>query len=232
MIFMKVRKNMKPEQASILYEYEQILLGKCHSFTNSFTEDKERNQKIVIFLWKYVIENLLCWTPQQAADYLTPDTVKQLHLKNTISDKINFPYGLSDKIKPLYVLSLCYPHQIKNFYRTQAIDEYERVLASTKGKFSKNYFDDGLALKKAKYCLNYAITRFLPDYNIHQLYALFADTSAGTKWLSEHRLLEAQEALFPTPLDFFHYLSLKNSGFLYMSYKLNSKIGDNKNEKA
>lgn len=210
---------MNAEKSSIIYEYEQILLGKNKAFVANFGTNLEQNEKIIVNLWRYVVEELLHWTPQEAVEYLTMETVEQLHLQNTIK-KIKTPMGISKSQLPKYVLSLCYPEQVSYSMREQVIDEYTRVLSSNNGNFTKNYFDDAMGLKKAAYCLNYAVSTFLSDYDIHQLYALFSDIEKAQEWLKAHKLLYVQDLLFPTPLDFFHYTCLKNSNFLYLSYKL------------
>lgn len=210
---------MNSELSSVIFEYEQILLNKEHSFTSSFDNDLP-NEKIVAHLWKYVIEELLHWTPQQAANYLTMETVKEMHLKNTLK-RIETPAGITYEKIPLYVLSLCYPSQIKYTIQSQVIDEYARVLADENAKFTKNYFDVGQALSKAVICLNYAISSYLSDLTINELYEFFADEKNAQEWLEKVKLIGVQKALFDTPLDFLHYTSYKNSNFLYLSYKLN-----------
>ena len=214
---------MNVERSSIIYEYEQILLGKNHAFVANFGANTEQNEKIIVYLWRYVVEELLHWTPSEAVTYLTMETVEQLHLQNTIK-KIDTPAGISKSQLPKYVLSLCYPNQVIYSTKEQVIDEYVRVLSKDNANFAKNYFDDALGLKKASYCLNYAVSTFLSDYNIHQLYDLFGDTDKAKDWLERHKLLYVQDMLFPTPLDFYHYTCLKNSNFLYLSHRLNASM--------
>ena len=95
---------MNSDLSSVVYEYEQILLGKNKAFVNSFDNDLP-NEKVIAYLWQYVIEELLHWTPQQAVSYMTMETVHQLHLQNTIK-KISTPPGISNEKIPLYILSL------------------------------------------------------------------------------------------------------------------------------
>ena len=213
---------MNSDLSSVIYEYEQILLGKNKAFVNSFDNDLP-NEKVLVHLWRYVIEELLHWDSQQAVSYMTMDTVYQMHLQNTIK-KIQTPPGISSEKLPLYVLSLCYPNQIKYTIQKQVVDEYERVLSSPTAKFAKNYFDDAQALQKAVFCMNYAISQFLADLSINELYALFADTKKSSKWLEQVKLLELQQALFDSPLELLHYTSYRNSNFLYFSYKLNNQV--------
>lgn len=213
---------MNSDLSSVVYEYEQILLGKNKAFVNSFDNDLP-NEKVIAYLWRYVIEELLHWTPQQAVSYMTMETVHQLHLQNTIK-KISTPPGISNEKIPLYVLSLCYPKEVKYSIQKQVIDEYERVLASPTAKFAKNYFDDAQALQKAVYCMNYAITASLSDMTVNDLYIFFADEEKAREWLATFKLADLQLALFDSPLDLFHYTSFRNSNFLYLSHKLNAKI--------
>ncbi len=213
---------MNSDVSSVIAEYEQILLGKNKSFVNSF-DNEIPNEKVVVALWRYVIEKLLHWTPQQAVNYMSMETVHQMHLQNTIK-KISTPPGISSEKLPIYVLSLCYPKEVKYSIQKQVIDEYERILESESSKFAKNYFDDAQALQKAVYCMNYALSLSFADLSVYELYKFFSDSKKASIWLKNYKLLDMQESLFDSPLDLFHYTSLRNSNFLYLSYKLNKSI--------
>ncbi len=210
-------------RSTILSEYEQIMLGRKTAFTSSFTENNHENVQAVIILWRYVIEEMLGWTPQQASNYLTKEIIERLRLKNTLK-KIELPVGVGFAKAPKYVLSLCYPDEIKFSITEQVIAEFDRVLADPSTKFTKNFFADALGFKKATICVNYAIARFLSDKSIHELYAFFANEEKAMEFLTKTRLDFVCNELFFGPLEMFHQTYYRASNMLYQSHCLNKKL--------
>lgn len=217
---------------TVLFEYEQILLGKRTTLKVGLNKDMtlKKREDAAGIIWRYAITQLLGWSAEDALFYLTPTIVKQLKM-----DCVYNALELSQSFDYRYLLSKAFPGKIKYDFTMDTISEYEKVLYiglpkpkenEKKNAFRKKFFSNADGSKRAAICLKYAIQRFIGVKDIAELYEFFADTPNARKWLNEVKLGQNARILYSSPLDYFHYsLSLEQQNFfLYYFYKFSEEF--------
>lgn len=213
----------------VIYEYEDILMGKRKNFGTSLDGNKKEISEKVGAVWKYAVVHLLKWTPQQAVKYLTYDIVKMLCLDKTFN-KMNF------KPERTYIgdfrlfLQYAFPDEVRMGLTEQTISEYERIAKIGKWandqnneiRYPKKFFTDESGMKRAAILLNHVISLYLSTYTIEELYDFFANKKKAIKWLRE-KSLEApcKDVYDGDTLEYFHFsLPFYKQNYLYYSLAL------------
>ena len=205
---------------SDLSNYEDLLIGKANPKSLIIRGTEDEQEETALNIWRYAIKNLLHWQPQDAAECIDKEIVKNLKLDVTLK-YIPAPPDLDINEDFDYIVHLAFPKDVPYDPTEQAIKMYKRILAGAKAKFPKKYFKGPYCYYKAGVLLQYAISNYIPFNDIAELYQMFADTTKTNAKLKELKLYEVSKDLYNTPLDFFHS-SLPDSQkdmFLYKYYK-------------
>ncbi len=184
---------------------------------------------------RYAIENILHYTPQEAAKFLTFDILDKLKLKDAIEhflvDECNYIPSRkiadeSTQIKAL--LALCYPKVIKFDRKKFILDVYEKSLGVQGSSLPKNFFQNKMFGEMAAYtCMLYVISRFLirKYKTIEGCYEAFACPAKANRILKDYKLTKAADVYFSkSGLDYFHYslTEAQRDEFLYRMHKFNN----------
>lgn len=144
------------KQEKFIFEintYEKILSGELKSFSPYFFSPLYKKKRLKNLI-KYLIEEKLKITPEEALKTLTTKTLKEYKLYNIIK-YIEKPVEL-DKNDISYIVYFAYPSLNPPNQKELTIEYYKKVLSNKKKSFPKNYFFDGLlGEKRAKYCVKY-----------------------------------------------------------------------------
>lgn len=201
----------------ILYEYEDVLMGKRKGFTVAFTDSVESNRKAAGIIWRYAIENLLGWTVDQALIYLNHDLVKALKLDKTYCE-IGYEYNTKKFFDYRYILQYAFPEKINYDVEEDARSEYERINRTGKyehekgpQKFHKNYFVGPEGVIRAAVVLDCAIKGYLSHLDVYELYRFFGAKKTANEWLKKRNLEVNVKSLYKTPLEYLHYSLPENS---------------------
>lgn len=195
-----------------LYEYEQILLGNQINFKVSFerTGSTENKKKIVSFIWRYAIEDILKWTPEQALELLNTKLIKSLHLHKAM-EEIEIRIEEKRKYNIREVLNVVYPDKISYSFTDEAISEFKRLNdldeyetdTSTK-RFQSNYFTGSDGQKRAAIIFKYALNLSFGDKSVYEQYCFFADTSEAKKWMKNNKISGIMSSYYPEPIACLH----------------------------
>ena len=213
---------MKTMNASLMFEYELILLGKKNSFAPYFFNyNAEYNEKIALEVFRYAIEDFLGWSPEEAKTYLNMEILKIMKL-DTIVRFIRFPAELNMEKDLFYIAHLLYPKQINFNGRELVLRTYKEVLDGILYKFPKEYLSGSMGVKRACICFQYMVSQFLPFNNVEEMYKFFSTTN-GVKALKKYRLYAICTDIFDYPIDFLHesLSSSQKNEFFYHYYKFN-----------
>lgn len=227
------------DKCELIYEYEQILLGKKKNFSSILfnnsqfsnpcdkttvikkRKDTESNQKNALIIFKYAIEKLLCWTPKEVETYLTYDILEKLKLCPLLQ-YLYFPPELSKTKDVNYIAHLVYPNIIHVDEKKLCIQAFRKILLSPKSKdFPKDYFLNAEGFIRASICLQYIINNYIMPSNIQQLYSVFSIKDDVDEILDHYKLLQPCYTLFDNPIDYLHYSlpETQRSSFWYNFYK-------------
>lgn len=136
-----------------IHTYEKILSGELKTF-NPYFFNKRYRKKRLITLIKYLIEQKLQITPEEALKTLNVKILKEYKLF-CILKYIEKPVELEDN-DVSYIIYFAYPNLNPPSQQELTIAYYKKVLNKEKNSFPKNYFLDGIAgEERARYCVRY-----------------------------------------------------------------------------
>lgn len=140
--------------------YEKILIGEKRSFTPYFFEIQNKKDTIIILI-KYLVEEKLKTTPDEALKIMTNDLLAEYKLSMLLkyAEKEILPEFKGEEAKFLIYYAYQGDPRYKIYLPSQeelTIDLYKKILDGKLKNFPKNYFLDGLkGEKKVKICLEY-----------------------------------------------------------------------------
>lgn len=211
--------------------YENMMLGKQKLMLSGTDQEKE---KAALDIFRYVIEDLLGWTPEEAKDCLNKEIAQKMHLDTLIQRYIHCPKDIQKDADYDYFVAMAFPHEVTHNEREGLIAMYNRILRGERERYPKHYFNGDHGRYKASLLLMYVIDKNLPvnEKRISDLYALFADRKKINKKLKEWKLDDAPSAQFSSPLEYLHYslpIDLAND-FLYSYYSFMDVYENDKKE--
>ena len=181
----------------VVMVYEKLLNGKAKALSQFFFQPKYLNERITILL-KYIIEEKMCVTPEEALTQLNMEVMNQYKIKGVLK-YIDCPdeYGDNDLA---YVVYYAYPELQKPTCKELAIKVYQEVLDGKRKNFPKNYFiNSNYGEDRAKYCFKYLCEDIL-KLNKKQIIDTFG-TSEGLSVLSQYKLKIIMNMLFSSTTD-------------------------------
>ena len=202
-----------------------------------FSYTAEQNHEEACYLFRYVFEKILDWSPYDALNYLNEEIVTKLNLRKAYNN-FNWPEELNKgRSSYYYVTAMCYPDIIRDYDEHNLwIMEYNNLLSKAeieKNRKAKKKQDNGSPVKKnakpnrispnaftidkgydkARFLLNHYLINHPNEafVDLETTYEKFADSTFANKFLSDIKLNGACHVFFGTPLEFFHQ-SLPNDG--------------------
>lgn len=96
---------------NLLIEYEMYLLDKIDAFPEYHFKDTGTFaiEQTITALIKYVVEDVLKWTPEDAYILLNWNVLTAFKLDDLIDRYINFIPGMNEKEKCKFLICKCYP---------------------------------------------------------------------------------------------------------------------------
>lgn len=216
----------------VLYEYESILMGKQKIFLLSFAEQTLSNQEALRTVWRFAIEHILRWTPEDALINLNQDILKKLKLDRTLKCIGINPSGRYDFRQ---ILSFVYPGRIidsteirvkDEVFRVLKIGQWETIKDPERGRFHKGFFSGEDGLKKAGIALNIVTELYLSSLSEKDKYRFFFNEKKALSFIKEVKLLPVMKNFYEFPLDYYYYslpTSEKNP-LLYFEYKIREEV--------
>lgn len=211
---------MKREE--IIYEYEQMLLGKKNMIDSEiFNRSAYGNEKLALEIFRYAIEEILKWTPKEAFNCLNAEIVTILKLKN-IAKYIEFPPEFNPSKDYGYIAAIIYPDVIKISNKERVLMLYESILNGKTQRFPKRFLEGRDGDMRVAYCLKYAIQNYGTFTGVEDLYKTFSGDE-GLRFLKKVKLHQCSSILFDYPIDHLHSCfsaeDQKNNEFLYAMYR-------------
>lgn len=207
---------MTKEAAIAQYE-NKILKNSKYRFPG----EKYEVEQAVLHIIKYVIEELLELTPEEAYTRLNKNILDETHLSSLIESYIKIPKDIDIYNDFDFLLTKIYPEKISYNPYEKMITLYNKILSGEKPKFPKNYFSAENGKEKAEYLLLYCIDKNIPlsgDSSTYDLYNLFHNTRKINAKLKEWKIKDVQERISISPLAFLHDAlpeNVRNDFFYY-----------------
>lgn len=204
----------------LLYEYEELILGKRKIFSNSFFNSTQINSEANISeVLRFGFEIFLKWTPEEAFRYITPEIAKRMKF-DVLFPYMNLPCEIDIEKDLFYLAYLAYPKRIKLNRADLVLKVYRGLLDGTVKKFPKGYLDGDEGTERATICFQYMIRQYFSFHTIQEMYQFFSGPKAIST-LRKYKLYVIENLLYDSPIDYLHE-SLPESqrdDFLFHYYK-------------
>ncbi len=220
--------------SAIIFEYEQALLGNSVSALNRAIlrpdndipiSDRDREYAVLLDL-KYAIENLLHWTPEEAAKNLDNEMLTLLKLKPLINKTRFKDLPISVMLRKIYH-SKNYEEYIVwyDYSKTAGIGEFKN---DTKPRISKNLFLGEDGKEALRIIMTRLISEYMSDYTVSELYDFFADSEKASAWIDKWKLNNAKDLNKISGLEMFHFYGPEwaRSDFYYYSKLLEAEVNE------
>ncbi len=184
------------------YDYEEMMIEKKQKISPMFFRGSEsRNEMTALNLFRYVIENYLGWTPEQARDWLTKDVVNVMKL-NVPLQYITFPDELNPDLDLFYVVWKIYPSTIHLRSSDMVLMCFKRALDGDSERLPKSFFDGAEGETRAIICLKYILQHNFHFGKVRDLYERFSRGDMNTV-LNNFRL-GGTNVLYREPVQYLH----------------------------
>ena len=212
---------------TMIADYSETLVDPTKKLAVKYfqTGNTDADMQMAVVLFTYVLKEILHWSFEDAVGNLSKKVIKDLGL-TAAYNKLNFPAELSADRDVFWVAACVWPNQGMFSKKELAVLMYRNVLASSTGKFPKNYFMTSEHGLRAAACFNYALNFTLGYENSEDVYSFFADENRANAWFKRYRLDAIKDGFYDTSLDAAHSLlpsSLKNDN-LYQLFKCMSPV--------
>jgi hypothetical protein len=181
----------------VVMVYEKLLNGKAKALSQFFFQPHKMEERIKILI-KYIIEEKMLVTPEEATTKLTMDVMNQYKIKGILK-YIPCPdeYGPEDLA---YVVYYAYPELPQPSCEELAIKVYNQVLEGKRKNFPKNYFINSIyGDTRAKTCFKYLCEDIL-KYDKNAILEHFG-TSEGLTILSQYKLKIIMNMVYSSTTD-------------------------------
>ena len=188
---------------TLLLSYQNYLLGETERFRFVPVKmTKEQTSEKALRIVKWVIEELLEWTPQQAMDHFGDKEVNAYKLKGIIK-KIIIPEEMGHS-NYQYILSLIFPDKIKYNPSEGIIKMWDEILSGERKRFQYNIFNDEEGKKRACILLNEFNNRYLPVSGIEELYREYSNSAKINKLFGDAKIYNVLSNLHTYPIGLLH----------------------------
>ena len=205
-------------------------MGNKTIFTQSFKGTTRRIEHSFAVIWRYAIEDIMGYRPEEAKDALNQAIVKVLYLDRTLQ-YVDIPYSNTGYFDFTRALSIVYPNIYHYDMREEVEEEYKKILGVGQWKHNtkqyialKGFFVGGEGLERAKILLNLAIERFKGTATVSELYEFFSNSQEAKKWMRAVKIWTYIKPYVQIPLDFFHMAYSERSEIMYYNQKVKNII--------
>lgn len=185
--------------------YERMILRNETSLM--LTGSKEEREEDALSIIRYIIRELLLWTPEEAADHMDAYYAKVYHM-DMLARYIITDHEMIVDEDYKYLLHKAFPKELWNDPVKNTIRTYEKILNGELTKFPKGFFYkvNGGRLR-ATILLSYAIENFEdPELDSeYALFQLFSNVPKANKKIEEWKLTNACRNIYNNkPLDYLY----------------------------
>lgn len=182
---------------NVILTYENILQGRQKAFSPYFFQKQHRMEKVGILI-RYLVEEKLKLTPEEALEKLTLENIKNYKLKPIIK-YVDKPIEYSkDEVK--HLVYFAFPTLGQPTQKDLALYVYKEVLDEKRKNFPKNYFlDGGKGEERASICFRYLCEEILklPENKIAETFL----NGKGNNILTKYKLKIIVSILFLSMVD-------------------------------
>ena len=195
--------------SEVIHEYQQFLID-SHNTTEVLKisnylmsgHNRPTIEKYSTIILRYVVEDILHWTPQEMYYKLNAEIIKKFELRQILS-YITTPPEAGDTDYFVYA-HILYPDKIELDSEKLTIITYEKMLEGKLQKYPRNFFEDDKGRRRAIICLHYCLMNNENFSSIEEMYSLFSNTSQAQIFLRKYKLTPAYMNGWNSYLQYLH----------------------------
>ncbi len=193
------------KSTKLIRAYQDYLLGKSNDFPSFFAKgsivETEKEAKSVL---RYVVEDILNWSPQQMLHGLNRDVVSAFRLEMVLSSFILPEYA---KITDYELFAaLLYPKAIKQSPEAMTVlRRYKESISPAHKKLPNGFFAEGAkGRERLIICLDYLISSCDEIVSVENAYSLFGGPRFRDFSRRHNRIEDVIAIHWSNPLDALH----------------------------
>lgn len=187
---------------NILQEYDDVLIGNKKYVSKTFFQYGELgNERVALTVFRYAIEKLLRWSPEEAQKFFNYDTAKLMKLA-PLYKYIRLPSDVFPEDTE-YILYLLYPDKVRYDIAKYAIRIYEKVV-SGEMRYPKDYMYGYIGMLRARICFQYSLKRNGKVFETDEDYYDFFSSKEGDRYIRDNCLIQLYKGFYSTPVEYAH----------------------------
>ncbi len=213
-----------------IINFQNYMFGRSRTFTfkpSNISDIEKSKHALKIIRW--VIEDMLGWTPQEAKEHFSEREVEKFKLKRLIEFSVIRDIDVSSTDYP-YLIHQAYPKEIEYDATEGIIKQWDEIMNSPeKKRFKSKLFDDDNGKEKAYTLLDEFNRRYISAESIEDLYKIYSNSGYINKKLNEKLLYTMCADIATYPITLLHWM-LKNrypgkeNDYLYHIYLYNNVL--------
>ena len=188
-----------------IYNFQNYLLGETKKFQFKPSNiSEEEKKKLTLKIVKWVIEDMLGWTPKEASEHFGEKEVKTYKLTSLLD---NFFSGEGmGKRNYLYMLSLIYPESIEYDASKGIIEIWDNILENRTQRFPTNHFIGEQGRERAFTLLDEFNKRYVPAADFQELYKKYGESNEINNLLRTAKLYTSLSRFCNYPIQLLHQM--------------------------
>lgn len=184
-------------------------------------DEKERDALSVV---RYIVENVLGWTPEEAMVHITTDIGRRLRM-DALLKYVDSPMEVMLSEDYRWLIHKAYPSQTRYDTQEPLFNMYHKIISGEIKRFPRNFFMGKDGRKKASALFRDYISRNIPAGSISELYDIFSNSANGWNILRNAHLYHETAPYYSSPLEFLHdTLGQEADRLLYSYYQYMSAM--------
>ena len=163
-------------------------------------DEKERD---ALSLTRYIVEDVLGWTPEEAMAHITTDIGRRLGMDSLLK-YVDSPMEVKLSEDYRWLIHQAYPSQTRYDTQEPLFNLYHKIMAGEIKRFPRNFFMGKDGRKKASALFRDYISRNIPAGSISELYRIFSNSADGWNILRNAHLYHETAPYYSSPLEFLH----------------------------
>lgn len=202
----------------------------ANAYTDKETEAKKKKlsnnekERDALSLTRYIVEEVLGWTPEEAMAHITADIGRRLGMDSLLR-YVDSPMEVKLSEDYRWLIHKAYPLQTRYDEQEPLFKLYHKIMNGEIKRFPRNFFIGKDGRKKASVLFRDYISRNIPAGSISELYRIFSNSADGWNILRDAHLYHETAPYYSSPLEFLHdALDREADKLLYSFYQYMSAV--------
>lgn len=188
-----------------IFRFQNYLLGETNRFVFKPSDiSAEEKKRLTLKIVKWVIDDMLNWTPKDALEHFGEKEIKTYKLEIILNTF--FQNEGMGKQNYEYILSLIYPDVIKYSPSSGIIEIWDNILENKVQRFPTNHFLGEQGRERAFTLLDEFNKRYIAASNTAELYKKYGNSNEINNLLRKAKLYTSLSRFCNYPIQLLHQM--------------------------